>query len=390
MKKSKSLKYLFFLVSLVVNTTYFFNQKKLKSKKLLIVRLDAIGDYILFRNFINVVKLSNRFKSYELYLLGNHKWSELSKEIDKKGIKCFLWIDPNQLWHNPIYTYNKIKAIRLNHFDLIISPVYSRNIHTDILIAALGGNLKIGSYGDLTNIKSWQKRLTNHFYHQLVQPSSKYLFEFDRNREFFSSIIKQEKIIADKPEISLKCSSKKNQLIQSPYAVIFIGASVKSRKWSIANYSEVAKKIFHEYGLRIVLCGGREEVSDSKDFKELAQIPFIDLVGITSLVEMLEILGNADILISNETSAPHMAMAIGTKRVFVISNGNHFSRFTPYPRNRFKAYHAIFPQKIMDRFSDEDYLNEKYFKGSTININEITPDQVIIELRKILNSKAEI
>ena len=45
--------------------------KIIKPKSLLLIRLDAIGDYILFRNFIEELKKDEKYKHYSITLLGN-------------------------------------------------------------------------------------------------------------------------------------------------------------------------------------------------------------------------------------------------------------------------------------------------------------------------------
>ena len=55
----------------------------------------------------------------------------------------------------------------------------------------------------------------------------------------------------------------------------------------------------------------------------------IDLVGKTSLVELVELLRNALLVLSNETSAVHIGAAVGAP-VICILGGGHFGRFLPY------------------------------------------------------------
>ena len=56
-------------------TDYFllFNNKKITvtERSLIIVHTEAIGDYILFRNFIEQIKNSEKFKTYKITLIAN-------------------------------------------------------------------------------------------------------------------------------------------------------------------------------------------------------------------------------------------------------------------------------------------------------------------------------
>ena len=56
------------------------NQIGKNAKHILLIRLDAIGDYILFRNFIEVLKRNPKYSDYKITLLGNIVWRELAEK----------------------------------------------------------------------------------------------------------------------------------------------------------------------------------------------------------------------------------------------------------------------------------------------------------------------
>ena len=65
----------------------------MKNKKLLLIRTDAIGDYILFRNFIEILAQSEKYKDYKIDILCHKSWYELSIKLDKKYINNFFTFD---------------------------------------------------------------------------------------------------------------------------------------------------------------------------------------------------------------------------------------------------------------------------------------------------------
>src|SRR5208337_3443635 len=74
---------LFFEVLMWPLTLALWMQRRLISRapysgRVLLVRLDAIGDYVLFRNFIESCRQSRRFRGLKLDLLGNVRWKCLS------------------------------------------------------------------------------------------------------------------------------------------------------------------------------------------------------------------------------------------------------------------------------------------------------------------------
>ena len=60
--------------------------KKITINSILLIRLDHIGDYVLFRNYIELIKNSNKYKNYSITLLGNSVWKDFSEELDNKYI----------------------------------------------------------------------------------------------------------------------------------------------------------------------------------------------------------------------------------------------------------------------------------------------------------------
>ena len=55
-----------------------------------------------------------------------------------------------------------------------------------------------------------------------------------------------------------------------------------------------------------------------------------DRVGGTSLPQLLDLLQNAALVVSNDTGPAHLAAALGAPTV-VIVGGGHFTSFVPYP-----------------------------------------------------------
>ena len=55
----------------------------------------------------------------------------------------------------------------------------------------------------------------------------------------------------------------------------------------------------------------------------------VDLVGRTTLGELAEVLRSASVVLTNETSAVHIAAAVGAPVVCILGGG-HYGRFAPY------------------------------------------------------------
>ncbi len=365
-------------------------------KTMLLIRHDAIGDYILFRNFIEVLKGSSKYKDYKITLLGNAAWKELSEFLDAKFIGEFIWLDKEKFNSNFLYRYKKIKEITCKSYDAVIHP-FSRdylNIDNDIVLF-LNAVEKIGSIRKLKKLKGL-KWFSNEFvykklYTETIPDRKGSDFEFYKNKYFFETLL-SEKIDIEKPQIILP-EEKRVGFSKSPYAIIFIGASVKHRKWPVENFAQIALYLQEKYGMAIVLCGGKKELEDAAVFKKYLppNFNYFDLTAKVNLIELLYAVKNSALVISNETMMPHIAMAASdTTQILVISSGeNCYGFFTPYPKSISKGrYHIIYHPAIesnLETFIKNAALME-YDCGYDIklNLSEITVESVKNKIDEVL------
>jgi len=380
MSRLKTLiKYILFLITDLLAK----QNPKFKQKSLLLIRLDAIGDYILFRNYIKVLKNSAKYKEYKITLVGNNAWKQLAEELDENFVERFIWVERAKFEKNPFYRYSKLKEIAKQGYEIVINPTYSRSfLADDSIVKIANAKEKIGSIGDLSNIKKWQKNISDGYYTKLLPAKNKIMFEFYRNKEFFENLL-EDKIELQKPFIKLK-QKKLDIKLPNNYAILFIGASTRFRKWDMENFVKVGEFLKENYGYEIVLCGAPSDKEDAKEFEKFAKYNYIDLVGKTSLVDLLYVIYNGNLMIANETSAPHFAVSLEMTNVFVISNGNHYGRFTPYPKEVSSGYHPIYHPQIEKDLDDYKKLSNSYGYGSKLNINEISVEAVKNKLKEVL------
>ncbi len=369
---------IYYIINLLIKPS-----KEIMPKSLLLIRLDAIGDYVIFRNFIEELKKSEKYKEYKVTLLGNSAWKSLSEELDSKYVDEFIWLDRGRLIKDFKYRYTKLKEVVSKGYEVILSPVYSREfLYGDTIVKLVNAKEKIGSIGDLSNIKKWQKNISDKYYTEMIPAKYELLFEFNRNREFFENLLKK-KIDIKKPTIRLD-QKKLDFNLPEKYAILFIGASENFRKWNIEGFAKVGQYLKDNYGYDIVLCGASSDKENSNDFKKYFKDEYIDLVGRTSLRELIDVVYNGNLMISNETSAPHFAVALEMRNIFVIYNGNHYGRFTPYPKEMNENYHVVYHPEIEKDLNDYKKLSNSYGCGNDLDINDISFEQVIARIDKVL------
>jgi heptosyltransferase I len=103
------------------------------------------------------------------------------------------------------------------------------------------------------------------------------------------------------------------------------------RNWSVERYAEVADYVQRRYGARIVITGGNTSVERqyADEITALAASPPLDLVGRTSLKELVAVLARASVLLCPDSGPAHMAAAVATPVVGLYATSNRH-RTGPY------------------------------------------------------------
>lgn len=378
------------LIFSIIDSCACHTAPKFNPQSLIIIRTDAIGDYILFRNFLEVLK--KFYPNYQITFLGNSIYQDFALHLDGKFIDQFIWFDRNAFLKNPFYRAKFIASVTKITYDYLLDPIYSRDLHTDIFLSKIiRAREKIAPQGDCSNTTLKSKQKADKIFNRLLPNKNEILFEFDRNREFFEHLLKTK--------IEIKLSINPNDLpsfnflkqtfkISSPYIVLFIGAGMEFRKWDIKNFSNIACYIIKKYHHHIVLCSGKEDIQNAKIIESgipnLSKLKIHNLVGKITLLELGAIINYSNMLISNETSAPHLATALNTPCI-TISNGNHLSRFTP--PNFYTNYHLILHPSLKGeiKYHSQTFNQPNY--QSKLNINEITPEMLYLIIDNLLKEQ---
>ena len=295
-------------------------------QKVLIVRLDAIGDFVLWLD--SAMKLRRLFPSdrYRITLLGNHLWTSLAERLS--FFDEVLSMERPRFLYEPSYRYQLLRKMRMAGFNIVIQPTFSREfLYGDSVVRFCGAKKRIGSEGDLSNIFPFLKRVSDNWYTWLVPASKKPLMELERNAEFLRGLGLGD-FRAGIPELP-NLGSPTKETDQSKYYVLFPGAGKTEKIWPKEKFRELAERIFHATGWVGVVCGGPEEEHIGEFLSKNGKIPLRNLVGRTSLEELVGVIAKACLLIGNDTSAIHIAAAVSTPSVCILGGGQ-YGRFLPY------------------------------------------------------------
>lgn len=319
-RKFRTVRFILLKVSRLLKLVSLFRRAQ---KRILIVKIDAIGDYILFRNFLDALKNSEKYQNYDIELLGNKSWKDLALAYDKNFVSHFHFIDEDSLYEAPGRIFKIGWKLFSRKYEIVLQPTYSRTLVGNGLAAMAAGKTSI-AYNSKHEHHPRYKKQTDRFYTTLIELPQGTYHEYERNHFFFKSVLDQ----VDLPFVSPTLPVVKNQ---SKDILIFPGSSYYKRNWEKEKFANIIAKLLKETDSKIVIAGGRDEVATASYF--LGVLPsspqLEDLTGKTSLPELIQLVSNSKLVISNETSAVHIAAACKTP-VVCITGGGHFERFAPY------------------------------------------------------------
>ena len=300
--------------------------QKNKFELVLLVRQDAIGDFIMWLDTAKEFRQLFPAKKYKIILIGNASWCGLADEFPYWD--QVLPIDSNKFKSFSGYRWGLLRTIKNMRVHIAIQPTFSREFyHGDTIIRASTALRKVGSVGDMSN-RNWLKKIiSDRWYTELIPSSAIKMTELERNSEFFQGFSKKSHQLSYPSMISIRQASP-TEWEKLNYYVLFPGGSSLLRQWPLEFFAEIANRIYEESGLTGVLDGGPNEKLLAESIKGLTDAP-LEWAG-TQLNELPVLLKHSQLLISSETSAVHIASAVNTP-VICILGGAYYGRFLPYP-----------------------------------------------------------
>ncbi len=351
------------LFKIYLRTGFYFKKKR---RSILILKVDGIGDFILIRNYFEYLSSLN----YNIFLVCNQVCEPLVKRYDSEYISKTYTINRNQFHSNLLYRIRILWHLSLYRFDYLLNPNFSREfLYDNCIVRFARAKEKIGFEGNTVNILPQLKEISDQYYTKLITTNQDIKFEFERNNDFFSEFANSVVNVS----LSLPKSNKKQNQIG-----IFLGANAEFRKWSASNFSELIELTLKKFDLEILLLGSTNEVYIANEISQKHPGNVTNLVGATSLTELVDLIAEVKVLVTHDSAALHIGAALGVK-VICISNGNHYRRFIPYPDHMKKEIQTVFPPGL-----DTSKPNLYQYR-SDLDINTVAPVVVFHKLKDYIS-----
>lgn len=308
---------------------------------LCLLRLSAIGD---ISHTLPILRTIQRAwpKTRISWIIGKTEY-QLVKDIEgvefiifdkKRGLKGYLEIR---------------KSLKGVHFDLLLHMQMS--IRSSLISLFIDSPIKLGF--DRARAKDWQWLFTNF---KIKARQREHVI--DSFFGFTDAIGIKEKVLEWNIPVPEAAQRYAEQQLQGhdKWLVISPCSSMDYRNWLPERYAAVADYAIEQLGYRVILTGGNSPIEHryALEITEAMASSPLNLIGQSSLKELLAVLKRADVVIAPDSGPAHLATAVGTPVIGLYACTNP-DRARPY----------LSKETTINRYPD---AIEKKFKTNATNM----------------------
>ncbi len=282
------------------------------SQRILITRLDRIGDVVLSSPVFQALRQS--FPQAWIAALVRNQTKEV---VDGNPfIDEVIAYNKEGKQHSAWETIVFARGLRRKKFDTVINLHPTHRAHWISFLAGIPARI------------GYQKKsgwLLTHSIEDTKKEGLKHEAEynFDLLRFLNVKVPSQPELffpVTEKNRVAFEkcCQELGFEPYREPYAVLNPSASCPSKIWSAERFAKVGDELWERYRLRSVLIGSEADSRISEKVKSLMKQNPVDLTGKLTLGMLGACLKEARLLVSNDSGPVHIGVAVGTSVLSVF------------------------------------------------------------------------
>ena len=306
---------------LLASGAFAFHPAPPARHRAVLVRLDAIGDFILWLAAARSLTQELRNQGAEIVLLANAAWADWAETLD---IADEVWaLDAKRFRRNLVYRALWLRKLAGARFDIAIHPAPTRVFRLgDAIVNATRANERLG-FSAAKRDHLALRLLSEHWYTRRIDAPEPEWPELLTNARFVSQLFHND----FKPALA-DLSAEKSACAVS--AVLCPSASWNGKRWPRRHFIELGKRLV-QAGRQVLVVGA---ITDNSLLQGIAESIGTNArpIACRDLSDLLTLCREAAIVISNDSAALHLAAAAGARTV-CVAGGGHPGRFVPYPES---------------------------------------------------------
>lgn len=358
---AKKFKPFLYTIDFIGNILFFWTKfkkfDKSKVKKILVIRLDHLGDVVLTTPAIKSLK--NEFKDAKIDVLVRPFAKELL--LNNKNISEVIMLNPPWFAREKTSFANLFKFISKNFrkYDLVI------DFHADprnILLAYFLGKFRLGSdvrgLGFLLNKISDYKTDVH-----VIDRMNNMLAPLGVKRSYSEPelfLTRKETDFADR-------FFRKNKIRKA--IIINVGTGRKNKYWFNDRWAKVADELIKQKKATIVFTGSHSDLADIEEvIEKMEEKKFIVLAGNAGLNQTAAVIAKSSLFIGPDTGPMHIARAVKTPLIGLFGPVN--PKIWGYDEKKYRSVYKKIDCSFCDR---SDCTNKEYDKC----MEEISAEDVV-------------
>ena len=320
-------------------------------RRILIVKLDAIGDFILASPFLRELKRS--FPSAFITLVVSPTSASLAEGCPYANVTLVFTPEAYGLVTKPGRVLAALlfaRRLQAAQFDLAIIPRWDHDFYMGYHIACGSRAKRIIGYTRALAFQpnSWLSKSERRGAVVLSHETPEH--EVLRNLRLLEAA--DGSVHSDDLEVWLSAEDRRRAVVwlerHVPHdgldcerLVAFgIGATVAPKRWPEDRFAELSRHLVSEFGVRVVLVGGGDnDIRIADTILRLAQNPAVfNAVGQFNLRETAALLERCELFVGNDSGPMHLAAAVSIPVVEICGlpldqpmvHGNSPTRFGPW------------------------------------------------------------
>lgn len=299
-------------------------------RRILVVRLDRIGDFSLYLPFAAALRRRFPQENYHITLLGNSLWMPLARRM--LNFDRFIELDPQCFLRDAAQRRALLDEIAEIDCDLLLQPRFHRELLLEDLIALTAAAPESLAFSGTTQhirkrllLRPWSRPYSRLLGAAFLQNAH----ELVKNRYFLEHAAPSSEPISNPWQTRPHLPEHLADL--AGCIVILPGSGKPGLSWPSADFGVLAATASR---LRrpVAVTGTKAEQETANAVIAAAGIPIANLAGKLDIESFTALIANASLVIGNDTGGIHIAALSGVSSLVILGQGQP-GIFLPYPEN---------------------------------------------------------